>query len=136
MPLPVSTARRKRWQCGRRGARGAAGHCERCGGFLDSEGVCHNPRCGTFAMAMRGEPEAQDVTVRNLWRSEFMPGMNIALQNGESLQSGQRFTDAEYRVEKGKAKPVVVVGRTLTMAVDGIRDFQNPEDTESENWVV
>ena len=31
------------WAAGRT----AAGHCERCGGFLDSEGVCHNPQCLT-----------------------------------------------------------------------------------------
>ena len=38
------------WSAG----RGAAGHCERCGGFLDSGGACHNPRCGVRTATLAG----------------------------------------------------------------------------------
>ena len=38
------------WSAGRE----STGHCERCGGFLDSEGMCHNPRCGVMTATLAG----------------------------------------------------------------------------------
>ena len=110
------------WSAGRE----SAGHCERCGGFLDSEGVCHNPRCGVMTAILAGGSMLGVVDTEEESKG-FCPhcGARLSVEAGEEDWCTECMEIVTATTPSSQPSPTVPGGMTIEDYAETARQVQH-----------